>query len=86
MRQRAPTRPSAHAYRPEDPSLMDSPLTLTDRILGWNLGLGDLADLDAETCHGYANCCICTDCRERAKNPKQTSEPAKQPWDIPSAA
>jgi hypothetical protein len=48
------------------------------RELGFRLGLGDLQR--APICHGYANACVCADCRAREETP-EPGKPAPQPWE-----
>lgn len=54
-----------------------NPLGWSARVLGFHLGLGDLNR--GETCHGYANCCTCSECLERAQ--RKPKKPAPQPWE-----
>ena len=58
-------------------------LSPDDRILGIILELGDL--LETEHCHGYANCCACSACRDRSNAPLQAPEPVRQPWESEAA-
>lgn len=55
-------------------------LTVSDRILGHLLGLGDLQY--REPCHGYANGCACSACDERLKwKELPAPESPRQPWE-----
>ena len=58
-------------------------LSRDDRILGIVLELGDL--LEREVCHGYANCCACSACLDRADRPLDAPKPVRQPWESEAA-
>lgn len=63
---------------------MPQRMSRSARLLGLTLGLGDLTSY--EPCMGYANACICTDCRGRhraqiARELAVTNLPPRQPWE-----
>lgn len=53
------------------------------RLLGIRLGLGDLNR--PQPCMGYANACVCDDCRERQQLAHADTGPRpRQPWEVRS--
>jgi hypothetical protein len=62
-----------------------SALSFDDRMLGWLLGLEDLGDA-RERCHGYACCCLCTECSEREAGPIEAPPAPLQPWETAELA
>lgn len=62
-------------------------MDLETRQLALLLGLGDLGP--SECCHGYANCCVCCDCREREEIVKVRAMRPRRvalPWEEDAAA
>lgn len=50
---------------------------------------GELRVIDPPRCMGYANCCVCSDCLERAETvtmiQRRAPNAPSQPWEVEAA-
>lgn len=50
---------------------------------------GELRVIVPSRCHGYANCCVCSDCLERAETvtmiQRRAPNAPSQPWEVEAA-